>query len=132
MHQQTEEDSPEAGGQLFARFNPNVIRIEQATGPRQSDHRSRYGYLPHRDGEQREIDQMHQRGLHFIGDWHTHPEPHPRPSTSDVRSIRQAVKQSKHHLNGFILLIAGTEPFPKGLFVSLYYSQGETALILDR
>jgi integrative and conjugative element protein (TIGR02256 family) len=132
MHQQITADSPESGGQLFARLNPNEIRVEQATGPRHYDHRSRYGYIPDRGGEQREINQMHQRGLHFIGDWHTHPEPYPRPSTSDIRSIRQAVRQSKHHLNGFVLLIAGTEPFPNGLFVSLYYSQGETTLILDR
>jgi integrative and conjugative element protein (TIGR02256 family) len=75
---------------------------------------------------------MHVNGLHFIGDWHTHPERIPTPSTSDVRSIREAVARSKHHLNGFVMLIAGTEPFPFGLFVSLYDSKGETAIRLDR
>jgi integrative and conjugative element protein (TIGR02256 family) len=131
MYQQIESFSAEAGGQLFARFSDAEIRVERATGPRISDRRSRFGYVPDRRREQEEIDALHGRGLHFIGDWHTHPEPNPRPSTSDIHSIRQAVRDSKHHLNGFVLLIAGTERFPVGLFVSLYYGQGETAIVLD-
>lgn len=106
--------------------------MEKATGPREVDQRSRYGYMPDRRGEQEEIDAMHSHGLQFVGDWHTHPERIPSPSTSDVRSIRQAVAQSKHHLNGFVMLIAGTEAFPLGLFLALYDSHGETAILLDR
>ncbi|MEG9433548.1 Mov34/MPN/PAD-1 family protein [Terriglobus sp. ADX1] len=130
-YQQFEPSSPEAGGQIFARFNKNQIRVELATGPRAADRRSRYGYTPNRSAEQFEIDAMHKRGLHFIGDWHTHPERVPHPSQSDVRSIREAFRQSKHHLNGFILLIAGTESFPVGLFLSLYFSGGEIAICSD-
>ena len=74
---------------------------------------------------------MHRHGLHFIGDWHTHPEKIPTPSVSDVRSISQAVTQSKHHLNGFILLVAGTEVFPLGLFIALYGAHAEEAVLLD-
>jgi proteasome lid subunit RPN8/RPN11 len=82
--------------------------------------------------EEEEINTMHSQGLHFIGDWHTHPEQIPRVSASDVDSIRRAFEQSKHHLNGFVLLIAGTEAFPRGLFLSLYDSQSETAILPDR
>lgn len=131
MHQQIESSLAEAGGQLFARFSDAEIRVERATGPRISDRRSRFGYVPDRKREQEEIDALHERGLQFIGDWHTHPEPNPLPSTSDIRSIREAVRDSKHHLNGFVLLIAGTERFPVGLFVSLYYGQGEAEIVLD-
>ena len=131
MYQQIESFSAEAGGQLFARFSDAEIRVERATGPRISDRRSRFGYVPDRRREQEEIDALHGRGLHFIGDWHTHPEPRPRPSTSDIRSIQQAVRESTHHLNGFILLIAGTDRFPAGLFVSLYFGQDEASITLD-
>jgi integrative and conjugative element protein (TIGR02256 family) len=130
-HQQSDRNSSEAGDQLFARFKGEQIRVERATGPRAADRRSRYGYIPDRRGEQEEIDSMHSRGLHFIGDWHTHPERIPTPSASDIRSIRQAVTESKHHLNGFILLIAGTEVFPHSLFLALYSARGETAILLD-
>ena len=131
-HQQSDGALSEAGGQLFASFKGDQIRVEQATGPRTTDRRSRYGYIPDRRGEQEEIDRMHSLGLNFIGDWHTHPERVPNPSTSDIRSIREAVTRSTHHLNGFVLLIAGTEAFPLGLFVKLYGVRGETAVVLDR
>ena len=55
-HQQSDRDSSEAGGQLFARFKGEQIRVERATGPRATDRRSRYGYIPDRRVEQEEID----------------------------------------------------------------------------
>lgn len=131
-HVQRDGTSSEAGGQLFARFKNEQIRIERATGPRETDQRSRYGYIPDRRMEQDEINTMHSQGLHFIGDWHTHPEGIPRVSPSDVGSIRRAFEQSKHHLNGFVLLIAGTEAFPPGLFLALYNSHRETPIVPDR
>lgn len=131
-HQQSDRNSSEAGGQLFARFKGEQIRVERATGPRVTDRRTRYGYIPDRRMEQEEINAMHSKGLHFIGDWHTHPEGIPRVSPSDLHSIRRAFEQSKHHLNGFVLLIAGTAAFPLGLFLSLYDSQSETAIHPDR
>ena len=131
-HQQRNGASREAGGQLFARFKNEQIRVERATGPRATDQRSRYGYIPDRRVEQEEIDAMHSHGLHFVGDWHTHPERIPHPSASDITSIRRAVVQSKHHLNGFVMLVAGTEAFPLGLFLALYSSRSETAILLDR
>ena len=124
---------PEAGGQLFARFKGR--KNSRGASHRAESDRSAitiWIYSGSCEQNRKRSTGCISRGLHFVGDWHTHPEPHPRPSMSDVRSIRQAVTQSKHHLNGFILLIAGTEPFPDGLFVSLYYPQGETTLLLDR
>ncbi|MGI4826809.1 MAG: Mov34/MPN/PAD-1 family protein [Janthinobacterium lividum] len=129
-HQQIGRNAPEAGGQLFARFDGELIHVERATGPRSTDRRSRFGYIPDHRADQEEINAAHREGLHFIGDWHTHPEPRPTPSFYDVRSIRSVVAGSKHHLNGFVLLIAGTDPFPRGLFVSLYGKHAITPLIV--
>src|SRR6267378_3125357 len=70
----------EAGGQIFARLTLPDIYIEEATGPRRSDCRTRTTYRPNRRAEQREIAGRHGQGLHFIGDWHTHPEALPVPS----------------------------------------------------
>ena len=119
-YQQTVEHASEAGGQLFARFVGNEIRIECATGPRPTDRRSRFFYTPDRNEEQHEIDKLHKRGFHFIGDWHTHPQLLPSPSHSDLRSIRDAVTLSEHHLNAFVMIIVGTEQFPRGLYVSAH------------
>ncbi|MGO3927349.1 Mov34/MPN/PAD-1 family protein [Rhodopseudomonas pseudopalustris] len=119
-HRQTHWWHAEAGGQLFARFEvPNIV-VEKATGPRKSDRRSRFCYVPNRSIEQREINQLHGEGLHFIGDWHTHPESIPSPSYWDAESMRDLFNRSDHKLNGIVLAIVGRESFPLALSVWVY------------
>lgn len=93
-HQQHDGDSLEAGGQLFARFSDQVVTISSVTGPRPSDRRWRCLYLPNRRDAQTEINAMHRRGCTLVGDWHTHPEAVPTPSSSDIRTINEAVAKS--------------------------------------
>ena len=128
-HQQNTESSYEAGGQLFARFVGNQVRIEKATGPRPADRRSRFLFIPDRRQEQQEIDEMHRKGLHFVGDWHTHPQPTASPSYSDLRSIKDVFSRSKHNLNGFVMIIVGSDDFPAALHISLHSATAECRLV---
>jgi integrative and conjugative element protein (TIGR02256 family) len=118
-HQQRRSGSLEAGGQLFARLALDAVVVELATGPRETDFRTVTQYVPNRSAEQAEIDHWHGKGLHYVGDWHTHPESFPQPSQGDSVSIRETFVKSKHSLLGFLLIVVGTEKFPKGLHVSL-------------
>lgn len=128
-NRQTNHNAFEAGGQIFARFEGNVTLVEAATGPRPTDQRSRFYYRPDREAEQREIRHMFSRGLHYVGDWHTHPSESPRPSADDIKSIRSLAIQSKHELMGVLLVVIGTNPFFEGgLWVSL--ENGITGRIL--
>ena len=128
-HQQRDRHSPEAGGQLFASFNDQVVVVEEATGPRSSDRRFRDLFIPNRRDEQNEIYEMHRKGLHFVGDWHTHPEPIPSASRSDLDSIKEIFIKSKHYLNGFLMIIVGTDDFPSALRVSLHGATAELKLV---
>lgn len=119
-HQQLRFWHREAGGQLFARLALPDIVVEEATGPRPSDRRTRRSYRPNLHTEQSEIDSRHIRGLRFIGDWHTHPEAVPEPSSDDIVSMHKIVTKSIHSFNGFVLVIVGTGPFPCGLCVSIF------------
>lgn len=110
----------EAGGQLFARLTPPIIEIVEATGPRRTDRRGRTYYEPDPQAEQREIEARHRQGLHFVGDWHTHAERCPEPSGRDLASISESVRQSRHSLNGFVLLVVGLDPAPAGLHLSIH------------
>jgi integrative and conjugative element protein (TIGR02256 family) len=110
----------EAGGQLFAEIIGVDIVITTVTGPRRSDRRSRFSYRPDRRLEQIEIDRQFANGLHYVGDWHTHPEPYARPSGEDLRSMSECVRKSRHRLNSFVLIIVGTAEVPNGLHVSLH------------
>jgi integrative and conjugative element protein (TIGR02256 family) len=130
-HRQLRFYQREAGGQLFARVRDNDWEIVAATGPRSKDRRGRFSFLPHRKSEQTEIFEHHQRGLDFVGDWHTHPEDKPTPSTDDLASIDQVVRRSTHHLPGFLLMIVGRKPFTEGLWASFHALGGNRTVAKD-
>jgi len=130
-HQQQHKRDTEAGGQLFGRIREKIITIEEATGPRRSDIRSRHSYIPDRNAEQREINDRFPSGLHFIGDWHTHPEPFPYPSGTDLDNMRECVKKSRRAVSGFLLIIVGTAPLPSGLHASLHDSEETLSLTIQ-
>lgn len=119
-HRQKRWYQREAGGQLFARLSVSRIVVEEATGPRRTDRRTRTSYTPDRAAEQREIDTHHAAGLHYVGDWHTHPEKFPSPSGLDIASISESARKSTHGLNGFLLVIVGQAEPPGGLVVSAH------------
>lgn len=118
-HQQGRWWRREAGGQLFARIAGSSIVIEEATGPRRTDRRTRHSYHPDRRAEQREILEQHAAGRCFVGDWHSHAESVPRPSERDLESMREMFRRSSHALNGFLLVIIGTTQPPDGLLVAV-------------
>lgn len=117
---QHDSQANEAGGQLFARLEENRVIVAEATGPRPTDYCSRASFRPDRSAERKEIKSYHRRGLHFVGDWHTHPEPVPTPSTTDVASITECYSRSIHSLGAFVLLIVGTKDPPLGFWLSLH------------
>ena len=84
--------------------------------------------MPDRYAEQMEIDYWHQKGLHYVGDWHTHPESVAQPSAADIQSIRDSFSKSRHSLHGFLLVIIGTAKLPTGLYVSLNNAEIELVL----
>ena len=118
-HRQSSPCSREAGGQLFARIEGNHIRIERATGPRLSDRRGFRKFVPNRLAERREIKRLFKEGLHYVGDWHTHPESLPKPSQTDTDSFREMFRKSHHKLASFVIVISGTAAPPEGIFVAL-------------
>ncbi len=118
-YRQVTPDSTEAGGQLFGRIEGPKIIVERATGPGRSDRRFPFSFIPNRLAERREIKRMFKAGLHYVGDWHNHPEPRPRPSETDLRSFWDMFRKSRHQLESFVVVIVGTEPGAEGLYVAL-------------
>lgn len=123
QHKQLTDKSLESGGQIFARFSVSEVMISKATGLRDGDKRGRFLFWPNRKKEQNEIKELFEQGYHYIGDWHTHPEPNPTPSNTDLVNIIECYNQSKHDLKYFIMVIVGTAPFPECLHVSIHNGQ---------
>jgi integrative and conjugative element protein (TIGR02256 family) len=117
---QLDKKMPEAGGQLFGVVEGQCIQVKLATGPRHSDRRGRFFFIADRLAERREISTLHKSGLHYFGDWHTHPQSIPAPSGTDLSSMADLFARSKHELNAFLMVIVGTAGFPDGLHVSIH------------
>lgn len=110
----------ENGGQLFAGYeDAETVNIREATPPRRSDVRGRHSFVPDRRAELREIGERHGQGLHFVGDWHTHPQGRPFPSATDILNAQSAYLSSTHHLNALVMIVVGRSSFPDGLYVGL-------------
>ncbi|MGR6465808.1 Mov34/MPN/PAD-1 family protein [Rhizobium sp. PAMB 3182] len=121
----------EAGGQLFARLSAAQVDIEVATGPRREDSRSRFYFAPSRIAERREIRSLHRQGLHYVGDWHTHPERNPSPSSIDLKNIIEIFTQSRHALGGILMVIVGQDEPPDGLFVGIANGKQVSQLFVE-
>lgn len=119
-HRQFRIWSREAGGQLFATFDGPDVTIRKATGPRRTDRRGRRHYEPDRAAENAEIAKKHADGLHFVGDWHTHPEHRPKPSALDIESLGECVRRSSHQLRAFFLIVVGRDPSSEGFHISCH------------
>lgn len=116
---QDKKSDKESGGQLFAKFDSGQTIISVATPPRPTDRRWRFRFFPDRSAERNEIAEYYKQGLHYVGDWHTHPQPVPHPSEEDIQSMKDCFRKSKHGLNSFLIIIIGTDPPPNGLYVAL-------------
>jgi len=129
-YRQLSKDDNEAGGQLFAVFEGSDTQIVEATEPKMFDKRSRCGFVPSRFIQKIEIKSRHKEGKHFVGDWHSHPEPIPTPSDLDLNSMADCFRKSRHELLSFLMIIIGTSNPPKGLFVCLVNDDGVRKLRL--
>lgn len=96
----------EIGGQLFG--NKDNIEVLSATGPHSTDVTKTFGFIPNRSNEQLDIHRKYVVGEDFLGDWHTHLEMYPTPSSVDERSIKACYRKSTHNHKWFLLLIASS------------------------
>ena len=125
-HRQKTRFHKETGGQLFARFFDSSLVVERATVVRGA--RGRHSFLPNRRDEQAEIEALFQEQLHYVGDWHTHPEACPTPSGADHTKMLGIFRQSQHQLQFMLMAIVGLKPFPTGLFFATVSSTGISQL----
>ncbi|MBF6618281.1 MAG: Mov34/MPN/PAD-1 family protein [Candidimonas sp.] len=105
----------EAGGQLFGTIDAAQVCVNVATGPYRGDERSRYRYRSDLKAAQRTINEQAKNGLLYLGEWHTHAEDRPDPSSLDDEAMRLLLKRSKLNSNSLLMMIVGRDPTVEGL-----------------
>jgi integrative and conjugative element protein (TIGR02256 family) len=91
-YRQTVETASESGGILMGYRRGVHIHVTECTFPHQFDRQSRLRYFRHAGYHHRiAVQRWYETGetLDYVGEWHTHPEDAPVPSSIDVFHWRQ-------------------------------------------
>lgn len=109
----------EAGGILLGRHiihSLNIV-VDEVSIPMRGDQRSRYGFKRSSKLHQKIIDERWSDSggtCQYLGEWHTHPEPVPHPSSVDVGDWKRRLKHDTVDSEITFFIVVGTE----GLAVS--------------
>ncbi|RCR71349.1 hypothetical protein DUE52_03095 [Larkinella punicea] len=103
----------EAGGILLGRLlrDSNDIVVDEVTIPMPGDKRNRYAFYRAKRRHQEIINQRWQESSGtciYLGEWHTHPERIPTPSTIDLKDWQRKLKTDTFE-NDLFFLILGIE-----------------------
>jgi integrative and conjugative element protein (TIGR02256 family) len=118
-HRQCKVKQKEAGGILLGQIRKNEIHVLKATHPCNKDHRSRFRFQRNKNNAQKVINHefYKSRGRTiYLGEWHSHPELYPSPSSIDKNMIRNQYYKNKINENFLLMIIVGLNENSVSLF----------------
>jgi integrative and conjugative element protein (TIGR02256 family) len=103
----------EAGGVLLGRYilGCRDVVVDEVTTPMAGDQRTRLSFHRNPQFHQQVIDERWKssRGTcHYLGEWHTHPEPLPTPSRIDLEDWRRRLREDRYPGDSLFFVIVGT------------------------
>ena len=126
-HVQSSDVDREAGGLLLGSVHGAHLLIEQATVPTALDKRFRYLFERMPFGHEAIALSRwtaSQGTVRYLGEWHTHPEDHPHPSSLD-RSEWNRLSAQRRDKRPMLAVIIGR----KSLYVELVPSSGRGSVL---
>ena len=110
---QNDPDDLEAGGILLGHLYENKpdIVIDEITIPLPRDSRKRKGFYRSIEHHKEAVRRWKQSGgtCLYLGLWHTHPEPTPIPSPTDIEDWNKAINFGEFEGNNLFFIIVGTD-----------------------
>ena len=100
----------EAGGILFGNVYDDHDSIIKITLPNQLDTREFNFFNISKIPAQLQINKSWKRSngyLIYLGEWHTHSEINPQPSTIDIKMIKKTFRETEMEINHLYLIIVG-------------------------
>lgn len=93
-YRQSEFSNPEAGGMILGSIRGNYLDITHITEPTINDFQDRFKFI-RRDCRHHQIAleawSISNQKVGYLGEWHTHPEQSPKPSSIDLAGWRKIV-----------------------------------------
>lgn len=109
---------PEAGGVLIGYYiEPNNFVITNISTPSLLDRSSRYLFIRSKVYAQKFLNKKFKASdgkLIYLGEWHTHPEDYPTPSSIDNSSIKKQLKENTLNSEIIFMIILGI----KGMYIA--------------
>lgn len=110
---QTQCVSREAGGVLLGRWlrGSEHVVVDELTTPMRGDRRGRTSFHRAARAHQQHIDRAYaesQGTCGYLGEWHTHPEPDPTPSSIDLDDWRRRLRDDRVDVPHLFFVIVGT------------------------
>lgn len=127
---QATDSAPESGGMLLGRMitDSDHVVVDTATLPSLGDKQGRYFYQRARDSAQHIINtnwkKSHQT-VNYLGEWHTHPEPIPHPSDTDVNNWKRITRKARYEQEHLFFVIVGIKE------VKVWESDKRTGLLAE-
>lgn len=110
---QIRTDLTEAGGVLVGRhiLDSNDIVVDEVSIPSKEDIRFRNRFVRKKEFHQQFISDIWSASggtCNYLGEWHTHPEEYPTPSSCDLYNWKRILRTFEFDYEYLYFLIAGT------------------------
>lgn len=112
MFVQNELYVPESGGILLGRFIKNTedIVLDAISVPKEFDTQERCFFRREKEPHQTIINRYwgKTKGTgHYLGEWHTHPEDYPQPSSTDFKNWLELLQVASYYGTTLLYIIIG-------------------------
>jgi integrative and conjugative element protein (TIGR02256 family) len=110
---------PESGGILLGEIYDSEVRIKKASVPTSFDSSSRYMFNRNKKSAQLITDYEFKNSggtIIYIGEWHTHPENIPTPSSTDIKMITTQFRKNKINETFLLMIIVGLKDVYLGVY----------------
>ncbi|WP_299096995.1 Mov34/MPN/PAD-1 family protein [uncultured Winogradskyella sp.] len=117
----------ERGGILLGEVSSKEIRIKRASIPTVFDSSSRFSFNRNKKSAQIITDYEYNNSngkIIYLGEWHTHPEKKPSPSSIDCKMISNQFRKNKINEWFLLMIIVGLDD----MYVSFYDGKSNTEL----
>lgn len=118
-HKQLLPHSNESGGIVLGQINGDTIYINRASTPNVYDKSNRFRFEREKNAAQIIVDYEYfnsDQKITYLGEWHTHPEKTPTPSSQDRKMISEQNKYNTLNEPILFLIIQGIED----LYIACY------------